>query len=96
MTSGKYFGTLKAEGIVWRCAYSAVPSTQRLDPPKVANNMRLFSAFGLVVVFVLFAVMMPRVFHDLEATLHQFLLVAQEALSISSDFLATTSAYLPK
>ena len=58
--------------------------------------MRLFSAFGLVVVFVLFAVMMPRVFHDVEATLHQFLSVAQEALSIGSDFLATTSTYLPK
>ena len=58
--------------------------------------MKLFSALGLVIVFVLFAVMMPRVFHDVEATLHQFLSVAQEALSISSDFLATTSTYLPK
>lgn len=95
MTSVKFFDTLKAEGIVWHSACCAVLSTPRIAPPRY-TIMRLFSALGLVVVFVLFAVMMPRVFHDVEATLHQFLQVAQEALSISSDFLATTSAYLPK
>lgn len=58
--------------------------------------MKLLSALGLVVVFILLAVMMPRIFHDLEQTLHQFFTVVQGALSLGSDFLATTSAYLPR
>ena len=54
--------------------------------------MKLFSALGLVVVFVLLAVMMPRVFHDLEGALHQFFALLQDALALAQKFLTSVSS----
>ena len=54
--------------------------------------MKLFSAFGLVVVFVLLAVMMPRVFDGLEGTLHQFFTLAQDALLTIQHLLVSISS----
>ena len=53
--------------------------------------MKLLSALGLVVVFVLLSVMMPPIFHDLETTLHQFFAVIQDTLAIVQNFLAMVS-----
>ena len=54
-------------------------------------TMKLFSALGLVVVFVLLAVMMPPIFHDVETTLHQFFSLVGDVLALARHFLATIS-----
>ena len=53
--------------------------------------MKLFSALGLVVVFMLLAVMMPRIYHDVESTLHQFISVLQDLLVLAKHAVATIS-----
>ncbi|MEK7615731.1 MAG: hypothetical protein AAB420_00815 [Patescibacteria group bacterium] len=54
--------------------------------------MKLLSALGLVVLFLLLFVMMPRIFHDLEETLHRFFGMIQDVLALAQKFLAMVSS----
>lgn len=71
-------------------AYTRISSTRAIFL-LATKPMKLFSALGLVVVFVLLAVMMNPVFHALERTLLQFFSLAQDTLELARHALATVS-----
>ncbi len=92
LTGKLFFDTLKAEGYDRHCGYQAQCSSTCAIPSQAELTMKLLSALGLVVLFLLLFVMMPRIFHDLEETLHRFFGMIQDVLALAQKFLAMVSS----